>query len=549
VPRPIVGTFHVTILGPLGFRLYHRITIAEGLSATYEPDARLLTADGLDPAKATITGHATLSDTSLRFDAKRLEQMITYGATRFVVTPPHMSVLHDSERGGASWSAAPVPLSTESFIPNAPGWLLIRAPESLSLRELRVTGPGNVSQTVPPHGVRRPGQVRYRLAQITDTVAYARKLDMALAIQDRLIPVASIRSRVLATGATIRSGQLKLTDCRGQPGLYVGVYPIYAPWRAPVVLPVRKHGVVDLPVTLKHVGPLRVFPDIRDSSASWPYWPTEENDSFLADALAERFPGDKEEQALSAFLAGREQCPETVDDERMWLVTRLAEQLKTDGARQDLYGQCDMRLRSYPVPALLALARTRLDPGDAVVEIIRTGLASQQIADSIKVGDARHLWGRLRVVAVLLSGGILSDPERMPQLIELVTKDHGAAFADILRGETDPYQDTEATSGRTLPQTALAVNDAVEVLSASPYEELTSRVRARPAGQAQVSGALALAMRAAAITGIRGDFRRKYRGLWTDLARAEPGLVSLDIIAAQAAVSAVDRRSRSRGAA
>ena len=37
-------------------------------------------------------------------------------------------------------------------------------------------------------------------------------------------------------------------------------------------------------------------------------------------------------------------------------------------------------------------------------------------------------------------------------------------------------------------------------------------------------------------------FQRHYRPFWTDLAQAYPDLVSLDIVVAQAAVSAVDRQ-------
>jgi hypothetical protein len=544
LPRPIVGMFEVTILGPLGFRFHRRIAVAEGLSVLYEPDMRLLTSTGLNPAQATIAGQAMVSDTTLVFGEKQLDHTITYGPARFVVTPPHMSVLHDNATGGARWSAMPLRLPTESLIQNDPGWLLVRAPAAFRLPWLQVAGSG-ITQDVRPHGVQHPGQGRYPLAQITDTVTRLRRLDLGLSIRDQLVPVASVRPRVLATGAVLNGHQLKLTDCAEQPGLHVGIYAVYEPWREVTVLPVRQNGIVTLPSRLTTAGPLRVLPAMQDASSSWPYWPPSD-DSFLVEAPAGGHREQTGQPTLSAFLAGQGPCPENLADERIWLVVTLADQLQADGAREDLRGQCEMSLRSYPVPALLALTRTRLSPAEAVAELIRTGLAEQALAVLVQTDDIRYLWGRLPVVAALLSGGILADPERMPELIELVAADYGAALADMLHGEGDPYQDDPRDSGsHALPESAQAVSNAIELLNATPYSALASRVLTRPDGAARLSAALALAIRAdAATSSRRRNFRRKYRQIWTDLARAEPDLVTLDIIAAQAAISAIERRSR-----
>lgn len=539
LPRPVIGTFEVSILGPLGFRFHRRIAVAEGLSVSYQPDVRLFTDNGLDPATASFVGQAQVSDTRIVFGPDRRERVFSFGGEKLMITPPHISVLHDNRAGGARWSSTPLRLSAEQFAQGAAGTLLVRAPADLRLPSLQVIGAG-VTQDVRPQGVKHLGQARYPLSQLTDTVVAAGRLDLSLQIRDRLVPLAFVRPQALAAGASRSGNKIQLVNCAAQPGLHVGTYVVYEPWREVSVLPVRSDGTIVIPANLRDAGPLRVLPAVQDMSALWPYWPSAA-DSFLVRSPSR---GDSTQSPLSAFLAGGGPCPATMSYERMWLLVKLAEQLEVDGAREDLHAQCDMRLRSYPIPALLALARTSLDPQEAVIELIRTGLAGQPTLGSVEIAVARQMWGRLRAVAALVSGGILADPGQMREFVELVAQDHGVKVADMLVGEADPY---EPWSGRCSQPTSLAVqlvNEASELLSATPYRELTARIHARPIGPAKTSAALALAMRAAARSSSRRDFRRKYRAVWADLARTEPDLVSMDIIAAQAAIAAIDRRSR-----
>ena len=61
------------------------------------------------------------------------------------------------------------------------------------------------------------------------------------------MPVGFVRPRRLATGAEVSSGQLRIRDCAQVDGLTVALYLARAPWRAPVILPVPRDGVVQLP--------------------------------------------------------------------------------------------------------------------------------------------------------------------------------------------------------------------------------------------------------------------------------------------------------------
>ena len=56
LPRPVLGSFLVTVRGPLGRGLRRHLTVAEGLTARYEPAFRALTPAGLEPADAVLAG-------------------------------------------------------------------------------------------------------------------------------------------------------------------------------------------------------------------------------------------------------------------------------------------------------------------------------------------------------------------------------------------------------------------------------------------------------------------------------------------------------------
>lgn len=547
MPRPLIATFDITVTGPLGFRLYRRVTVAEGLEVGYSPMIRLLTRDGLDPATVTLAGTAPLSPARLSYGPRQTELPVTYRSLRLTVTPPHLAVLHDGPAGGARWSAAPLRLPAEDFRQDDPGTLVMRVPDGLRLRSLLVAG-GEVTHDVRPREDQPAGLVRYPLKQIRETAEQVHHLSLSLQVLDRVVPVAAIGPQVLAKGADLDGSWIVLQECR-EPGLHIGVYPVYAPWQGATVLPVRDNRA-RLPSRLRGIGPLRVLPAMRDARASWPYWPGE-GDAFLVDAAASSI------DVHSAFVAGSGPCPGDFDEERMWLAWALAGRLQADGARADLRAQLGMRMRTYPVASLLALAQTRLAPAEAVPEIIDVGLACQPLATRLNLAQARYLWGRLPVVAALLGGGALGDPDQLLDLIDIVAEQRGNADADLLDGEADPFPvplgladgaliAAEIEAGGDLGQElAKVATQADAVLRQTPYVGLASRIAARPDGVVRASAALALAMRADACSGGRQRaFRNEHRSAWADLARAAPNLVSLDIIAAQAAIGAIDRHMR-----
>ena len=562
--RPVIGNFEISIIGPLGFRLYRRVCVAEGLSVRYEPAVRLLTHTGLDRAEAQVTGSAALSQARLTFGEDQVEAMITYGGTTLCITLPHLSVLRDDGTNRVRWSAKPLHLDMESFTERDPGLLLVRGLGTLRTPPLEVVCE-DITQDVYSSGVQHEGRARYPLAQIKDTLAYVQRADLQLRVGDRVVPVASVQPHAFATGADWIGGQLRLASYRKTPGLHAGVYQVYAPWRGVTVLPVRMDGVIPFPPQLREPGPIRVYLAQLTANSPWPRWPSRE--SLLVQAPGRPAGENDSERDLIAFMAGDGGLPPADHLERLWLVDALAVLLQADGAREDLRRQCDMSLRADPAGALVALSRTGVSPAEAVTALIRTGLAALRPVDRITAEETRHLWARLPSVAAVLSASVMSDLLHMPELLGFVAADHGTATADVLAGESDPLARADAIVERSLAPGALIdparvmaeleqhgdaaltrqvpelVPYAEDLLAQTPYAALASRIRARPDGPLRMSATLSLMARAGAASGSQGHaFPRHYRPFWTDLARAYPDLVSLNIVIAQAAVSAVERQ-------
>ena len=570
LPRPVTGTFEVSILGPLGFRFYRRVCVAEGLSVQYEPAVRLLNRGGLDLAEARIAGPATLSSTRLVFGEDESETTIVYGDTTLHVAPPHLRVLHDNGTTRVRWLARPLRLSAESLAANDPGMLLVRGPATLRIPSLRLVS-GGVTQDVYSSGVHRDGHARYQLIQLKDTIAHVRHADLELHMGERIVPLAWVRPDAFAAGAELIGAQIRLAGYRNVPGVKAGLYQVYAPWRGVAVLPVVGDGVVVLPQQLKRPGPIRVYLAALDTSSVWPYWPPAD-ESFLVQAPGRPSSEDDAELTLAAFLAGDGPCPRHVEREWLWLVTTLAERLQADGTREDLRGQCGMCLRADPVASLVALSKARLNPAEAITALIQSGLAALQPIAQLEAEETRNLWTRLPVVAALLAGSVLADPARMPELIDIVATEHDRAAAEILRGESDPLAPIGTDDRQSFAPAALIdisrvraelerhasyrftervprlVSDAVAVLAQTPYAALASRIGARRDGPLSLSSALALVARATAGNAVlRREFQPKYQLFWSELAESFPDLVSIDIIVAQAAVSGIDRTSTPRG--
>lgn len=457
--RPLLGAFEVTVRGPLGRGMRRTIFVAERLSVSYQPSVRALAPDGLRPSEAALTAAigAAVRPRRLRFEPSERAHVTEYRVADetepLVVTPPHVTLLC-SGAGAATWTAAPLHLTTEAF--SDAERLLVRVPGAPDPADLQVWVGGAHVQSIPASGQRTPGLAGYELARCGDTIAAHGRAELILPFASTSMLVGFVRPRRVASGADLDGDQLRLRDYRHVDGLLAGIYLVYAPWRHPVHLPVSADGVAVLPDELRSTGPLRVVLRVEDpwTTTSWPLWPG--SDSYSCEALGIPAGNDPEEDALSGFLAGARDMPEPLRRlDRLWQLIHVADDLIRSGARRDLAERCGNALRSQPKAALLALLETGLDHRACVTALIVTGLAALQSGlraelaapdqpDQLaEVAEASQLWAALPVAAAILTGDLLppgsvatSGP--LAVLADDAIAQCGETLRMMLRGQNDP---------------------------------------------------------------------------------------------------------------
>ena len=271
---------------------------------------------------------------------------------------------------------APQPLRLTTETVTEVGDLLLRLPEGEEGGEL--PGPLTVLsgeepvQRVEPAAYRGGATVRYPIAQIGGTAAVHRHLRIVAPYRGRVLPVAVVSPRRLATGAHQEDGAVVLADFPGLPGVDAALYPHRAPWRTPRVVPVSEDGRVELPEDLRDGGPLEGLLAVDDpwSAAEWPGWP----DRRDANRLTCPAPGvpasdDPDEELLSRVLAGEADAARLrVTDEtaaRLWRVVGLADRLTAVGVDRAAVDACARVLGEHPVTALLAHGSAGLAPPTA----------------------------------------------------------------------------------------------------------------------------------------------------------------------------------------
>ena len=598
VPRPVLGAFEVTVRGPLGRGLRRTIVVAEGLSVSYRPQARLLTGAGLATGKASLTAAegAAVTPASLHFGPGERSQPIEYRTDTetepFLVTPPHAALLCPGA-GITTWTTALLRLVTEDF-GNA-GRLLVRHPgagQSVQLA-LEVYVRGERVQSIPASGQRSAGLAGFELGRAADTVAAHGQAQLVLNADGVPMPVGYVRPRTLASGAELKDETLVLQDAAAVEGLVAGVYLGYAPWRPPVELSVDSGGTAELPRSLVNAGPLRVLVRVDDpwTVSNWPAWP--DSGAYSCSAPGVPSAAEPDEEALSRFVAGVGELPAVTALGRLWRLVELAPDLVRLGARADLAERCTDELLRQPRAALLALVDQDLSNGDVVHGLILTGLAAAPPDPApwtpAELTALERLWAAFPAAAAIAAGPSLASAD----FADLAASHCGESLGELLAGRPDPgagvgrfgpeaermqrfssdqvealWQaaavvpqalldtDTRLAAARRLfdarnemPVRAAAtvvktVTRAAEFLIAESHCPETGRAIAarRPAegkGGWLALPAMSIAMALTARLAARGDaqcaaLEEMYRGKWANLTMHAPDLVSIDLVRAEA---------------
>ncbi|WP_160050510.1 hypothetical protein [Nocardiopsis sp. FR4] len=476
LPSPVLGSFTVRVRGPLGRGTQLQVAVAEGLTATHEPGVRILRRGGLAPGRSELTAPEGLrAEPAVHgFDHDQTSRAATLstGTAQLPVTirPPHLRVL---STGGHTprWSAEPLRLDTEAV--GEAGDLLVRLPEG--------DDPGLLGDLCVREGVRplqwvrarkdTPGNtVRYPLAQVTDTATAHPSLELVVGYAARVVPLASVRPRRLATGVRHQGGDLLLEGFVGAADVSAAVYTQHAPWRGPEVFPVTAEGRIALPEDGRVGGPLLVVVAVEDPWAvtDWPRWPDAGTPNLLSCSVPGRPHGtDEPEEALCRALAAgdlseaaREGGANAV---RLWRMLGVADRLRASDLAEHTVVGARRALAARPLEALVAHPDADLSPQRSVSTLVSSGVVAAPLGERPDPAWAAGLWSRLPVAACLAGGHVLARcdldaPESgHADFLEQMEQRCGHTARRILEeGGRDPAHGTGRFDAATESMTALS---------------------------------------------------------------------------------------------
>lgn len=445
LPRPLVGTYEVTVRGPLGRGLSRTVELAEGLNARSNPSWREIRADGLEPATVRAsagTAGLRVAPASVQLGPKDTAAEVQVdsraGSATVRVTPAHMAVQRLGGGGRADWSLQPLRLDSETV---GDGELLVRLPEATQA-ELVVKAGGRELQTVASGATYGQPLARFSLAAIADTVGVHRIVQIDVRFDGQDLPVASCTPRRLAAAVHIDHDRLILVDGVHTEGLVAGLYRVLAPWRPPYVVTINPDLTSDaLPTEITTAGPLVALLRIEDPwiPTEWPDWPGQENVFDIPDRDWKPSGEDTAEEALSGYLAGASELPERPD------ITPLIIDLyhRADGLRGRVTR--DVRsiaavLRQYPAQALTALTKTRTSADQLVAPLVHSGLIAVPPDAYVNERDETKLWQISPLAGMLATAHRLGQQHEDEALREQVAAVCGEVALQLLDGGVDPYQ-------------------------------------------------------------------------------------------------------------
>jgi hypothetical protein len=187
LPRPLLGTFIVSVVDARGRGMRETVAVAEGLSVGYDPPVRLFAPDGLAPADALFGTDPGLTVTpqAAVFAAGQTTRRVTcIAAGRRLtchVTPPHMRVV----TGQGPWRTAPLRLARADL--TALGSLRFEIPGVRTRLPVEVVGGGATVQELIPYA-----RGDYPLRRVLDTLADHEDAALVVRKDGRAVPLAYI---------------------------------------------------------------------------------------------------------------------------------------------------------------------------------------------------------------------------------------------------------------------------------------------------------------------------------------------------------------------
>lgn len=412
----LCGEVRLRVRGPWGRAVSRRFTVVQGLQVRSDPPWRRMLERGLQPCVVQLaaTPGVRVSDPSFELAGTQVRRRVAVatGPERLllIVEPPHMSVSHISAAGVGQESINALRLYAEKLLED-PGVLVITT-RAAADPTLYVHGRQGFVQAVVARSVGQGSVHRFPLAEITDTLRAERQLRLTLDPEGSLT-VANVRPERLFSGMSVVAGKLQLSDAPDIDGLSAVCYRALAPWASPSVLPVSK-GVANLPEDLNEAGPLLVQVRVEDPWAPEPVpvWPEAyrrvEQPGYPREA-------DEASVALSAYLAGEVAgVADNFELELVWIAFDRLWQLGL-GKRAD---RLDQELRTLllarPADALVALARSTIEPERVPLLLARSGLMSSGVRPD--AGEAQLALRRANVLPLAMLGWHSQNEDRLDAL-------------------------------------------------------------------------------------------------------------------------------------
>lgn len=381
LPRPLLGSYSVRVRGPWGRGAVREVAIAEGLRATAAPTWRRGTSRGLVVGTVQLAGApgTNFEPSVVELGEGEVEsRVIARTSTRdlsVVVRPPHLSISYLSDEFSVPPTIRPLRLSTEGVLASA-GHITLEVKEGAQPLLHVLVGSQPPLQVIQPGKSTNGALVRFDLNQVADTLAVHQRVRLALDPGGELA-IASISPKRLFSSVRLDGAQLVFGDMPRIDGLVAVVFQARAPWSGGTLLPVID-GVVALPPGLTESGPLVVHVRVDDPwvPVPIPKWPPA--DAAFIDAPGYAKTGTEPDQRLSAYLSGEGPFPAgDVEPARIWPVAARLPLLGLGVRARDVARDCARELCENPVASLLALDASRIEADRLPQLLIRYGLLTR----------------------------------------------------------------------------------------------------------------------------------------------------------------------------
>ena len=453
LPHPQVGSFTLRAQRPGEKPHEWHFSLAEGVSVHHEARIRLFDDSGPEPGRSRVTlphgltgPHGTFTYASQTL-GRPVRVRGPYGQLSFVVGAPRLEMaLFEEQR----WSSRTLELTPERL--RECGDLLLRGSDGESLpphATLRLVSPyGDILQREQPRSFRK-NTLAFPLVRFSEAAQAYHEVTVELQLDDRVCPVVRVRPTPLAIEAVF--GEDDHIHVRGTPEgeqLIAALYQEHAPWRAPVVLPVRNDRI-SVEEHFEIGGPIRVLLRIDDPWAAaprFPAWPGPEDGTVLVCGMPGRPNStDREgEDLLCAYLSGkgvpasRPGLVSATNTARTWTaLSRLGPD--TSPEVRDRLSALVGRLALSPENAVSDHASVPFSVS-AVWAFVLCGAASALPSPDIGGERLAALWDRNPVAAALLSRNALrmTSSSSDSAVTDAVVRSCGPVAEYLLRGVPRP---------------------------------------------------------------------------------------------------------------